>query len=42
MGGPELPRSRVTEPNTLELVEMTSAPATAPSATDLSATALMT
>jgi hypothetical protein len=42
IGGPELPRSRVTEPNTLELVEMTSAPATAPSATDLSATALMT
>jgi hypothetical protein len=42
MGGPELPRSKVTEPNTSELVEMISAPATAPSATDLSATALMT
>ena len=42
IGGPLPPRSRVTEPNPVELVAMISAPATPPSATDLSATALTT
>lgn len=42
MGGAPSPRSKVTEPNTVELVAMISAPATPPSATDLSATALTT
>jgi hypothetical protein len=42
MGEPPSTRSVVTEPNTVELVERMSTPATAPSAADLSATALTT
>lgn len=42
MGEPPATRSVVTEPNTVELVERISVAVTAPSAADLSATALTT